>query len=916
MSALPSAAILVLNHNGRHHLEACLPSLAAVDYPNASVVVVDNGSTDGSLEWLRQTHPRVQVLALGSNHGFAPAYNIAVRQSAADIVVLLNNDTRVEPAWLRALVDTMTRHDAAAASSVMLDWDGRHIDFAGALPTFIGHAWQVDHGLPIGRPYTEQRLLFGCAGSLAVRRSAFLHVDGFDDDFFAYFEDLDLGWRMSLAGLPTVLAPSAITHHRLHGTARGWGHTLRLRLYERNALFATIKNFGNDAAARIVPAAITLTLARALAHAGLDRNAVRFGHATPDLLGVPPSVIATLLALEDVARALPALRLKRERVQASRRVSDDELFALFPEPLKLHAIGHVYQEAAEALIRDLRIDELFGTASRRTLVPSAVEGSPASRLDALERPSVSRLPSPASRLPSPASRLPALSGVEGPSALSGVEGPSALSGVEGQPPASRLPALSEVDGLAALSGVDGLAALSGVEGLAALSGVEGRVRPGVVSVIVLTASGARHLPECLDSLRAHAWPGDRTEVIVVDNGSTEDPTPVAERHYPGVRVVRTHTNLGFSGGNNAGARVATGEWLVFLNDDTRVEPRWLDEMMDVASRRGAASVGAFITDWEGARVDFAGGLVNLEGRGFSLGYDLAVDDADLDERPLLFGCGAAVLFNRAVFEASGGWDEPTFAYYEDVEFGWRLWLLGHEVWFAPRAVVRHKHHGTSGAESPARLRAFERNALRMLYSLLDEEHLQQVLPAALLLAADRALLATPFSRAFDGVKGPRQRLAERLRPGVLKIRLLHALSRRGARRQYGTLTNLRRVGMRGLLAALGDVTREMQDGWDSPGARMAYLIEHASPSSALEAHVERLPAAVAAQLLGLGDFIHMLPELSARRQRLQSARRRSDAEILDRFGAYWTNLVPSPHHHLHAEVHKNVMEGLGLGPRS
>jgi GT2 family glycosyltransferase len=818
MSVLPSAAILVLNYNGRQHLASCLPSLAALDYPNHSVVVIDNGSTDGSLEYVRQAHPDVTLLPLGANRGFAPAYNIAVRQSPADVVVLLNNDTRVEPGWLSALMATLDRTGAAAAASTMLDWEGQRIDFVGGLPTFQGHAWQVDHGLPVGRAYTERPLLFGCAGSLAVRREAFLQVGGFDDDFFVYFEDLDLGWRMSLAGLPTMLSPAAITYHRLHGTAAGWGHTLRLRLYERNALFAVIKNFGDEAAARVVPAAIALTLARALATEGLDRDAVRFGKTAPERLPLPPTVVATLLALEDVARALPRLAEKRAAVQASRRVSDQDLFQLFPEPLKLHDVGGAYREAAEALIRDLGIDALFG------LAPSRTDARP-------ERRDVSP-------------------------------------GDDGDAP--------------------------------------------TVSVVVLTASGATHLPACLDSLRAHTWPAARTEVIVVDNGSADDPTSVAERHYPGVRVVRTGANLGFSGGNNAGARVATGDWLVFLNDDTRVEPAWLDELMAVATRRQAASVAAFVTDWDGERVDFAGGLVNCEGRGFSLGYDLPAAEADLTERPLLFGCGAAVMFRRDVFEASGGWDEPTFAYYEDVEFGWRLWMLGHEVWFAPHARVRHKHHGTSGTESPARIRAFERNALRMLYALLDDEHLARVLPAALLLAADRALLGTPFSRAHDNTGGTRQALAERLHPRVLKIRLLHALSRRGARRQYGVLTNLRRVGPRGVAGALRDVVREVARGWESPGARAAYLIERITPSAALEAHVEWLPAAIVAQLLGIDDFLRMLPELSKRRARLQAMRRRSDAEILERFGAYWLNAVPSPHLHLHIELREKVLRILEI----
>ena len=420
MPLTPTATILVLNYNGRKHLEGCLPSLAQLDYPNASVTVVDNGSTDGSLEYLRRAHPGVGVLALGSNRGFAPAYNIAVRQSASDVVVLLNNDTRVEPAWLSSLVDVLERHDAAAAASCMLDWDGRHIDFVGGLPTFVGHAWQADHGRPVGRAYAEQPLLFGCGGSLAIKREAFLEVGGFDDDYFVYFEDLDLGWRMTLAGLPTVLAPDAITYHRLHGTASGWGATLRLRVYERNALFTLYKNYGDEALARVLPAAVTLTLARALAGAKLDGEAVRFGQTAPDRLHLPSPVIATMLALEDFARALPALKDKRRRVQASRKISDEELFRLFPEPLKLHHAGDAYQDAAQALIHDLRIDELFGLRTTRSI---------------------------------------------------------------------------------SLAGAASLA----TEHESALAAGTPSGKP-LVSVVVLTASGAAHLPECLDSLRQQPGP--------------------------------------------------------------------------------------------------------------------------------------------------------------------------------------------------------------------------------------------------------------------------------------------------------------------------------------------------------------------------------------------------------------------------
>jgi GT2 family glycosyltransferase len=431
-------------------------------------------------------------------------------------------------------------------------------------------------------------------------------------------------------------------------------------------------------------------------------------------------------------------------------------------------------------------------------------------------------------------------------------------------------------------------------------------------VIVLTASGATHLPDCLDSLRQHAWPADKTEVVVVDNGSASDPTPVAERHYPGVRVVRTGANLGFSAGNNAGARVATGEWLVFLNDDTRVDPAWIPELLAVAMRRDAASVGALMVDWPGDRLDFAGGLVNFEGRGYALRYDEARQEIDTEDQPVLFGCGGAVMIRRDVFEVAGGWDEPTFAYYEDVEFGWRLWLLGHEVWLAPKAVVYHKHHGTSGAASPARARAFERNALRMIYALLEDSTLQRVLPTALLLAVDRILLSTPFSRAHagerDGDTGLSLPSAE-----ALKASFRHALIRRGARRDFGVGGNLRKLGAGGLAGAAWDAARDVRLGWGQGGARTRYLIEEGGQAAALEGRRERVSPMVLAAVLGVKDFLEMLPELSERRATLQARRTRSDAEILGRFGDRWTAAVPSARQDLHEALRRQLMEVFGIG---
>lgn len=827
MKSSPSAAVLVLNYNGIDHLRTCLPTLERMDYTNAQLVVVDNGSRDGSADFVRSHHPAVRVIELGRNRGFTGAYNAAIAAVSAEWVALLNNDTRVDPAWLTELVAAAERHHAAAVAAAIVDWDGSRVDFVGGLPTFIGHSWQIDYGQPVGREYPERQILFGCGGAVMVRRDVFLESGGFDDEYFIYFEDVDLGWRLTLMGHPTVFAPKAVTYHRLHGTTRGWAQAMKLRLYERNALATVFKNYGQDALARVLPAAVALTLQRNLVPADLDGKAIQFGRTLPREWRVPPQIAGLVIALEDFARSLPRLRDQRAFIQSRRRVPDAEVLALMPEPLRLHDLGDRYRDTAEALVRDFRIAELFGLSVPARVTVAGRAGADVSR----DRP-------------------------------------------------SDAPALG--------------------------------AHPGVVSVVVLTASGAKHLPDCLDSLNRQDWPADRLDVIVVDNGSAKDPTAVALRHYPAARVVRTGANLGFSAGNNAGARVARGEWLLFLNDDTRVDRSCVSRLVDTATRRGAASVAAKILDWAGGRIDFAGGLANFEGRGYPLGWDAEAATFPTREQPLLFGCGAAVLFRRDAFEASGGWDEPTFAYYEDVEFGWRLWLLGHEVWFAPDAIVYHRHHGTSGAESPARLRAFERNALRMIYALLEEPTLQQALPAALLLSLDRIALGTPFSRATEGQPAPdtMHHLGARLRPGIVKIRLLHALSRRGAQRSKGIAANLKQVGPDGLAGAAVSAVRDVLRGWEAPPARDRFLIERASPDSVARAQPETVPTAAVAALLGIQDFLDMLPDLGARRAWLQARRQRSDAEIVERFGGHWRSVVPSPRLDLHVGLRRALVDTL------
>jgi GT2 family glycosyltransferase len=815
MSSTPRVAVLVLNHNGRDHLRACLPGLEAQTYPNVEVVVVDNGSTDESIPFVRGRHPSARILQMDGNAGFSAPYNRAAREIAAEYLVFLNNDTRVEPTWVFELVEAARRHRAAAVSSRILDWEGRRVDFIGGLTSFEGHSWQIDYGAAAGTPPADRALLFACGCSMMVDRRVFLDAGGFDEEFFAYFEDVDLGWRLSLLGHTVALAPKAVTYHRLHGTSGSWAFAPRLRLYERNALAMISKNYEDATLARVLPVAIALSLYRALAETDLAAERFVLGSRPPAVLGLPARLAAHLIALEDFARALPDLRRKRQFVQERRRRSDAEIFALFGEPLKLHDIGGRYVAAARALIADFGIDDLVAGRSK-------------------------------------------------PRARAKVPAPSRLHVGDGLP---------------------------------------------MVSVVIPTILGDLHLPACLEALAAQDYPADRLEVVIVDNGAKRDLAPLAACLGARARILRAGRNLGFAAANNLGVANSRGRFVAFLNDDTRADPGWVRAMVEVARRRGAAAVASYVVDWDGVLVDFAGGLVSFEGKGHQEEIDTSVVMARPEERPVLFANGAAMMADRSALLDAGGWDEGTFAYYEDTELGWRLWFLGHEVWFAPQAIVRHRHHGTSGRwPEPPRVRLLERNALRMIYSLLETDHLARALPASLLLAADRALLETPLHRGVSeddaaSAHPPRLPLAARAR---------QELRTRGARRDLPITANLRRVGPRGLFGAAFDTIFPTVRRSYRPPSRRSYLIEQVRQPRDFDNRREPIPAEGAARLVGIHDFLESLPELSARRRTLQARRVRSDAEIFGRFGARWLAPVPAAHQKLHDELHGTLVKHLKL----
>jgi GT2 family glycosyltransferase len=343
VGTLPSVSLVVVNWNGRQLLETCLPSIAALDYPREcrELIVFDNGSADGSVEWLARRWPEVRVLGSESNLGFAEACNRAAAAGGGEILALVNNDLRVEPSWLTRMVEALRSTGAVAAGSRILDWDGLHYDFDGGTMNFYGHGASRRYG----RPYTGDRsseptaALFACGAAMIVERERFLETGGFDPEYFAYFEDVDLGWRLWVEGERVVYVPGAVAYHQHHGSRLDADR--RTRLLERNALASVMKNYDDANLAAVLPAALLLIEARACA-AG-DARAPIYRDARSEFLTM-----------------LPALRAKRAVVQARRRRADRDVVSLFGEPFRPSCFGRSYWRTQQEVVRAFGIGRMFG----------------------------------------------------------------------------------------------------------------------------------------------------------------------------------------------------------------------------------------------------------------------------------------------------------------------------------------------------------------------------------------------------------------------------------------------------------------------------------------------------------------------------------------------------------------------------
>jgi GT2 family glycosyltransferase len=305
------ATVIILNYNGRRWLPACLDALAAQrGAPDFSVLLVDNGSTDDSVAFVRDRHPRVGLIETGRNLGFAEGNNAGAQQATGDRLIFLNNDTVPEPDWLARLIGEADAHPAFAlvTSRLVFMDDPSIVDSAGDGYFRAGGAFKHGHGAPASA-FGASREVFGASGAaFLIRRAEFDALGGFDPRFFMNFEDVDLSYRARLFGLRVWYAASAVVRHAGSGSL-GVASPAAVYYGQRNLEWVWIKNTPWPLLWRSLPAHAAYSAAGVLHYA-------RSGRVWPALRG-------KLAALG----ALPAVLRDRRRVQSRRTASLPSLIA-------------------------------------------------------------------------------------------------------------------------------------------------------------------------------------------------------------------------------------------------------------------------------------------------------------------------------------------------------------------------------------------------------------------------------------------------------------------------------------------------------------------------------------------------------------------------------------------------------------
>jgi GT2 family glycosyltransferase len=314
VSTKAPVCVIVVNYNGGSLLRRCVETLGGQTLLPQEIIIVDNGSADGSIaslsDLLVMKTSRVKIITPGTNLGFAAANNLGVSQAGTPWIATLNPDAFPEPEWLAHLMNATTRHpDAVMFGSTQLDaTDIRYLDGAGDVYHASGLVWRGHHCAPVDSLPPEGEVFAPCAAAALYRRDLFLEAGGFDEDFFCYCEDVDLGFRLRLLGHKCIQVAGARVHH-VGSAITGRRSAFATYHSTRNRIWMFVKNMPTALLVPLLPLHVALNALLLLRAAFLGEGG------------------AMLRGLRDAAFGMNKIFVRRRIIQARRTASVADLAA-------------------------------------------------------------------------------------------------------------------------------------------------------------------------------------------------------------------------------------------------------------------------------------------------------------------------------------------------------------------------------------------------------------------------------------------------------------------------------------------------------------------------------------------------------------------------------------------------------------
>jgi len=689
-------SIIIVNYNGRHHLEKCLPSVFETRKLHFEVLVIDNGSSDDSVAWMREHWPQVRVIAETRNLGFGLANLVGARNAKSNYLALLNSDTVVTPDWLEHLMRPLLLDPAIGATCSQLRLLARpdYLNARGGGMSRLGFGYDIDFGYPFVAPAGPDDaapvdVLFPSGAAMLMRRTDFLDIGAFDPSYFMYHEDVDLGWRLWLLGKRVVMCPASIVFHAFGGTTKSQqGTKFRDWMGNRHNLRSLWKNYELSNALWASRRLVSLWLRTG--QIGLAWHALTWN----------------LIHIRGTVR-------ERRRLQRARRVSDAELFArgLIPEhvPPTPSIPPLVDASVSPPLIVAPQLwpgrTSAIGRLGPGWYGPEGVDGS-------IVRATCGDASATLKVAPGASGTVAAEVHVPDGAAESAALTLHCNGERQGFDLAAgsfwrtiTMPGRADENGLVRirientpwrphdLFGNGDLRRLGCIVREIAFRAedVAAVYAPSCVSVIVTTFNRRAVLLRTLDALTAQTW--QDFEVIVVDDGSRDDTWAELQQWrdaHPGALGLKifTQQNTGQGIARNNGLQHADGELVLFIGDDIIPDPDFIEQHVRRHREIGVPCAVVGYTEWERSGMQVTPLLEYVNEAGHQFGYRYMKDGDDV---PYTCFYTSNVSLPREIL-GSRPFD-PEFRTYgwEDVELGYRLNKQGLRIVYNRQARARHLH---------------------------------------------------------------------------------------------------------------------------------------------------------------------------------------------------------------------------------